>query len=293
MMRPRERHGLRLEKCSIAISIPHRIRWLRDLHENNIGMVDFLEPAAELEVACEFILEITERNPFDFVIHPEAAEYPFSYDHDLHAELAPLSRNLYLRDVENVRKWLDPFWHPGKRVGTLELLQAMNTHIYTTFRYRRREERGVQSPAETLESNSGSCRDFAALFMEACRFLGLASRFVSGYMYSPEITGRMSMHGWAEVYLPGAGWIGFDPSWGLLAAANYIPAAVARNSEHVPPISGTYIGTSRTYLKSQVDLYVTQLEHSSPAAIVMAAEEPTVMLQTQSNRIFTQEQGQT
>jgi hypothetical protein len=266
MMRPRESHGVRLEKCSFNISPDYRIRWLRDLHENNIGIVEFTDSASDLMIEGEFFLEIIERNPFDFIIAPDAAEYPFSYDHELFTELVPLSRNIYVRDVDRIRDWLNPFWHPGKRVGTLELLQELNTNIYRTFRYRRREEKGVQSPAETLENNSGSCRDFATLFMEACRFLGLAARFVSGYMYSSEITGRMSMHGWVEAYLPGAGWIGFDPSWGILAASHYIPAAVARHSEHAPPISGTYIGTRRAFLKSQVDLYVKPLEDGRPAA---------------------------
>jgi hypothetical protein len=266
MMRPRESHGVRLEKCFFNISPNYRIRWLRDLHENNIAIVEFTDSASELMIEGEFFLEITERNPFDFIIAPEAVEYPFSYDHELFTELVPLSRNIYVRDVDRIRDWLHPFWHPGKRVGTLELLQELNTNIYRTFRYRRREEKGVQSPAETLENNSGSCRDFATLFMEACRFLGLAARFVSGYMYSSEITGRMSMHGWVEVYLPGAGWIGFDPSWGILAASHYIPAAVSRHSEHAPPISGTYIGTRRTFLKSQVDLYVKPVEENRPAA---------------------------
>jgi hypothetical protein len=266
MMRPRESHGVRLEKCSFNISPNYRIRWIRDLHENNVAIVEFTDSASELMIEGEFFLEVVERNPFDFIIAPEAAEYPFSYDHELFTELVPLSRNIYVRDVDRIRDWLHPFWHPGKRLGTLELLQELNTNIYRTFRYRRREEKGVQSPAETLENNSGSCRDFATLFMEACRFLGLAARFVSGYMYSSEITGRMSMHGWVEVYLPGAGWIGFDPSWGILAASHYIPAAVSRHSEHAPPISGTYIGTRRAFLKSQVDLYVKPAEESRPAA---------------------------
>jgi transglutaminase-like putative cysteine protease len=120
----------------------------------------------------------------------------------------------------------------------------------------------VQSPAETLEKNSGSCRDFATLFMEICRSLGLAARFVSGYMYSSEITGRMSMHGWAEIYLPGAGWIGFDPSWGILADSFYFPVAVTRHSENAPPISGTYVGTQRAFLRTQVDLYVRRLNNN-------------------------------
>ena len=260
MMRPRESHGLNLEKCSFDISIPHQLRWIRGLHENNIGLVDFPEEAAELVIAGDFILRVSEENPFNFIIVPEAAEYPFSYDHELCADLRPLTRSVYLRDIEALREWLHPFWHPGKRVGTLELLQELTLHIYRTFRYERRMEKGVQSPAETLEKNGGSCRDFATLFVEACRFLGLAGRFVSGYMYSSDITGRMSMHGWAEIYLPGAGWVGFDPSWGILAAAQYIPVAVSRHSEHAPPISGSYMGTPHAFIKSQVDLYVTKLD---------------------------------
>ena len=260
MMRPREGHGVRLEKSSFNISVPNRLRWIRDLHENNICLVDFTESAAEMVVDCEFHLDICEENPFAFEIVPEAAEFPFVYDHDLHLELMPLSRNIYVRDVDRIRQWLEPFWHPGKVVGTLELLQQLNTTIYTTLSYRRRMEKGVQSPAETLEKNGGSCRDFATLFMEVCRLLGLAARFVSGYMHSPEITGRMSMHGWAEVYLPGAGWIGFDPSWGLLASSSYFPVAVTRHSEHAPPISGTYVGTPRAFLKTHVVLYVNRLE---------------------------------
>lgn len=256
MLRPREGHGLHMEKCSIEVSPRHRMRWMRDLYENNVGFIEFDEPASELVVACEFIVRTCDYNPFNFVILPEALEYPFNYEHNLQKELTPLIQNLYFRDEARLRGWLEQFWHPGKRIDTLDLLQQINGNIYRTFKYRRREERGVQSPAETLENNSGSCRDFAALFIEACRCLGIAARFVSGYMYSAEITGRMSMHAWAEVYLPGAGWIGFDPSWGILASSQYIPVAVSRHPENATPISGTYIGTSRIFLKCVVDLYV-------------------------------------
>ena len=273
MMRPREGHGVRLEGCSFDISLPHRLRWVRDLHENNIGLIDFTELASEMVIEGNFTLDISERNPFDFILLPDAAEYPFSYDHELLLELLPLSQSIYIRDVDRIRDWLAPFWHPGKKVETLSLLQQLNLHIYRTFRYQRREQRGVLSPAETLENNGGSCRDFATLFMEICRFMGLASRFVSGYMYSSEIAGRMSMHGWAEVYLPGAGWIGFDPSWGLLAASNYFPVAVSRHSEHVPPISGTYFGTSRAFLNSQIDLYVTRTDVVLQPCLISEATE--------------------
>jgi transglutaminase-like putative cysteine protease len=258
MMRPREGHGLHLEKCSIKVSVPHQIRWKRDQQENNVGLIDFTSDAQELVIEGEFVVRVCEENPFNFIIAPEASEYPFSYEHDLGEELLPLSRNLYVRDVDQIADSLQPLWHPGKIVGTLELLQQLNLHLYRTISYQRRMDKGVQSPAETLELSSGSCRDFATLFIETCRYLGIAARFVSGYMYSPNITGRMSMHGWAEVFLPGAGWIGFDPSWGILAASQYIPVAVSRHPEHVPPISGTYMGTPKAFITSEVDLYVRQ-----------------------------------
>lgn len=258
MMRPRERQGMHLEESSIDISPVNRLRWIRDPYENNIGLVDFEEESTELLIDCKFVLRICEGNPFDFELAPEATEYPFFYEHELHSEILPLTRNIYIRDVEQLRRWLQGFWAPGRTVGTLQFLLDLNLHIYRNFQYQRRESRGVQTPAETLESKSGSCRDFATLFIETCRALGIAARFVSGYLYSHGISGRMSMHGWSEVYLPGAGWIGFDPSWGVMADAHYIPAAVSRHSEHAPPISGTYFGTSKEFLKSEVELYVTR-----------------------------------
>ena len=239
---------------------------MRDLYENNVGLLDLTESASELNIESECHLKILEENPFDFMIAKEATEYPFVYGHEIALELAALSVPDYPRDVERIRAWLHPLWHSGRRIGTLELLQGLNKVIYRDIRYQRRERRGVQTPAETLERASGSCRDFATLFMETCRFMGLAARFVSGYMYSSDITGRMSMHSWAEVYLPGAGWIGFDPSWGILAASQYIPVAVTRHPEHAPPISGTYFGYARDFLRTEVDLYVKKLDSDSSKA---------------------------
>jgi transglutaminase-like putative cysteine protease len=273
-----------MEACAFEISLPHRLRWVRDLHENHVGLIDFTELASGVVIEGNFSLDVCERNPFDFILLPEAAEYPFSYERDLWLELSPLCQNLYVRDTDRIRDWLAPFWSPGKKVETLELLQQLNLKIYRSFRYQRREQRGVLSPAETLENNGGSCRDFATLFMEVCRFLGLAARFVSGYMYSSEIQGRMSMHGWAEVYLPGAGWIGFDPSWGLLAASNYFPVAVSRHSEHAPPISGTYFGIARAFLRSDVDLFVKRIDEISPPGLDFDGK-PTVGIADDSARL--------
>lgn len=285
MFRPRENHGIRLERMELQVSPAHRLRWMRDLQENNIGLLDLTEPAAQLAIEWECYLDIAEDNPFDFIIDPAAAEYPFDYEHELSVEVGPVSHNIYPRDVERIREWLHPYWHPGRRLATLDLLQELNKTIYRTIEYQRRERKGVQSPAETLELKTGSCRDLATLFIEACRFLGLAARFVSGYMYSPEITGRMSMHGWAEVYLPGAGWIGFDPSWGILAAAQYVPVAVSRHSEHVPPISGTYFGFPRAFLRTEIDLYVKKIAEPVVADLPPESQPaPRIGQQTQSGR---------
>ena len=283
MMRPRESHSIKLQVGHFVISPAHHIRWMRDLYENNVAFVEFLEPAHELMIYGEYVLDIIEKNPLDLTIAPEAAEYPFSYDHDLLSASLPLSQIVFVRDLPVLQEWLNPYWRPGQRIGTLELLQDINASIFKTFAYIRREQKGVQSPAETLESRTGSCRDFATLFIEACRLLGLAARFVSGYLYSAQITGRMSMHAWAEIYLPEAGWIGFDPSWGTLTDSRYFPVAVNRNSEDCPPVSGTYIGTKREYLESEVDLFVSRLdsgESVAPAPIFKHVFEQTDLLPT-------------
>jgi transglutaminase-like putative cysteine protease len=260
MLRPRENFDIRLERFSLQISPAYRLRWIRDLYENNVGLLDFTAPGKELLIEMECHLDICEENPFNFLIAPDAAEYPFGYDHELLPQLQGLIDPLYSRDLATINKWLKPLWHPGTRLPTLELLLEINKAIYRDIRYQRRERKGVQSPAETLELKSGSCRDFAALFMETCRSLGLAARFVSGYMYAAQIAGRMSMHGWAEIYLPGAGWIGFDPSWGILAASQYFPVAVTRNPKQAPPISGTFFGFQRDFQGTAVDLYVERLD---------------------------------
>ncbi len=158
------------------------------------------------------------------------------------ADLAPFREAVYPADREAVQRWLGRLdLQPSMQ--TFTLLDRMNREISGRFLYQMREEPGVQPPAQTLAHNSGSCRDFAALFMEACRHLGLASRFVSGYLYTPDIVaGNASTHAWAEVYLPGPGWKGFDPTSGEVTGDRHIAVAVARHPEAVPPVAGSYIG---------------------------------------------------
>ena len=137
----------------------------------------------------------------------------------------------------------------------------LNRHIREKFTYRRRDERGVQRPAETLDKNSGSCRDFATLFIEACRSWGLAARFVSGYMLCEAAeAGGATTHAWAEVYLPGAGWKGFDPTSGILAGSKHVAVAVSRHPEAAAPIAGSFTGVPTAFRCIEVDVKLEQLD---------------------------------
>jgi len=137
------------------------------------------------------------------------------------------------------------FWQSGQVVETYLLLEWINKAIATGFIYQQREEPGVQAPATTLTSRAGSCRDFATLFIEACRYLGLAARFVSGYLCSPTLPqDQGSTHAWSEVYLPGAGWKGFDSTSGQVVGNHHIAVAVSRHPESVPPVSGSFQATT-------------------------------------------------
>ena len=188
------------------------------------------------------VIQHYEDNPFDFLVDDYAVNHPFDYAEEDRVELAPFLQSVYSADQEAVQYWLDGLGLQ-RPIQTFTLLDRMNHEIAARFVYQMREEPGVQPPARTLALNGGSCRDFAVLFMEACRHLGLASRFVSGYLYAPALeAGNASTHAWAEVYLPGAGWKGFDPTSGEVTGSRHIAAAVARHPEAVPPVAGSYLG---------------------------------------------------
>ena len=275
LLRPRQYHDLHVQKFSLNISPKHTLQWRRDLQENNIGILELTQPSTELLIDMECFVEVAKDNPFNFILVPEASEFPFRYDQEVSLELHGLTRPIYSGDIERLREWLLPLWRPGKHCETISLLQDINKAIYREIKYQRRESKGVQTPAQTLERKKGACRDFATLFMEVCRLLGLAARFVSGYMYSEDIDGRMSMHGWAEVYLPGAGWVGFDPSWGILTTSYYIPVAVSRHPEHVPPICGSYFGFSTDFIRTDIDLFVECVGEKSSKGEMVSKEPGT------------------
>jgi transglutaminase-like putative cysteine protease len=244
LLRPRENYGLRIVSAALEIEPSASIRWHRDALDNSVAIASFAVESSQLRVASSVIVEHSPESPLDFVIEDHAVMFPFGYVAAEAAMLAPFRAATWPEDHDVLESWLTMLGRT-EAVETFVLLDRMNRTINEGFRYEAREDFGVQSPAQTLQRRAGSCRDFATLFMEACRQLGLASRFVSGYLFAPlnpAFSG--TSHAWAEVYLPGAGWRGFDPITGRLVGPDHIAVAMAHHPEHVAPISGSYVGNA-------------------------------------------------
>ncbi|WP_371193286.1 transglutaminase domain-containing protein [Glaciecola sp. SC05] len=251
MLRPVESHGLQIRSEKIEISPAHKLSWEHDVFNNSVTQVNFTEKTDELIISSEYIVEQFTLNPFDFSLEAYTNILPFDYRGDITTDLAPFLIKQYPEQHKAIEKWLGPFLDAQSTAKTLPFLLALNEYIAANFGYGRREEAGVQSPAETLSLGTGCCRDFALLFMEAARHMGLAARFVSGYLCSSEQedteVAANATHAWAEVYLPGAGWKGFDPTCGILAAGLHVRVATTRNPNQATPIRGSYLGDASLF----------------------------------------------
>lgn len=258
-LRPREGHELHIESSTLTITPAATLRWHRDVEDNSVAIATFESPASQLLIESEIIIHQFNLAPLDFLVSSHATEYPFSYLLEDEIVLAPYMMDIGLQPPDGaLTAWVAKWWQPGQRIQTYTLLERLATSIQQTFTYKLREEPGVQSPAETLALGTGSCRDFAYLFMESARHLGLASRFVSGYLHTqPAATDLGATHAWAEVFLPGAGWKGFDPTLGEIVGTKHIAVAVARLPQLVPPIAGAFIGPPGA--KLEVGVWVTEL----------------------------------
>jgi uncharacterized protein (DUF2126 family)/transglutaminase-like putative cysteine protease len=224
----------------------HFVNWQQDPQGNWLARFVFPEPAHELKIEVDFTAQMTVINPFDFFVDPAAEVFPFSYSDDLKTELAP-----YLATTEPGPRFADYLAGiPREAPNTVNFLVDLNAKLAQKIRYIIRMEPGIQTPEQTLESCAGSCRDSAWLLIQTFRHLGLAARFVSGYLIQlrPDITSLdgpkgaesdfTDLHAWAEVYLPGAGWIGFDVTSGLLTGEGHIPVAATPHYRTAAPISG-------------------------------------------------------
>ncbi|MDH4041533.1 MAG: transglutaminase family protein [Gammaproteobacteria bacterium] len=247
-LRPREDHELRIESLGLKISPEADVLWHRDVEGNSVAMASFTQPTRQLAIESELVIQQYLEDPLDFLVADYAVAYPFSYQQD---DLVLLSPYLAMADGEaaELKRWIGSIWRQGESIQTYSLLQRLTAAIYRNMTYRVREEPGVQTASTTLARGTGSCRDFAQLLMTAARQLGLAARFVTGYLHAPLSAAAGATHAWAEIYLPGAGWKGFDPTTGAIVGADHIPVAVARLAESVPPVAGSFRGVASAQLE--------------------------------------------
>ena len=263
MLRPVESHEVQIRSERLDIHPAHLLRWKHDVFDNSIALVDFTEKAKELRISSHYTVEQFNLNPFDFILESYSSELPFDYQSDEARDLAPFLKQ-FPQDTPAIQEWLRPFLDSKGRAQTLEFLIGLNQSVPAQFEYARREEPGVQTPDETLKSRSGSCRDFGLLFMEAARYMGLAARYVSGYVCSVadgkvEVASEAT-HAWTEIYLPGGGWKGFDPTCGILAAGQHVRVAVAREPSQATPICGNYLGDASFFRGMEVTVKAHALQ---------------------------------
>jgi transglutaminase-like putative cysteine protease len=268
LLRPIETHLLAVESFVVETRPATRSRrWVRDVFNNIVLAISFGEEESNvLEFDCRIALTSQEKNPFNFILEDHAVRYPFAYHGAERSVLAPYVV-VSIPGSAGVPNWL---WGLAPElVGggeTVSLLCEINRRVGQAIAYQRRDEEGVQTPEETIRLGRGSCRDMALLFIAICRSYGLAARFVSGYFYDPPAvpggtgTNRAegSMHAWAEVYLPGAGWKGFDPTNGVLADYRFIPTAVGLEPADVSPMQGHFIGPAGGSSELEVDLEIAR-----------------------------------
>jgi transglutaminase-like putative cysteine protease len=264
LLRPREGHDLRIASSKLDIKPQATLTWRRDLYDNVVGVAAFnKEPADQLSIVSRVVVELYETMPLNFIVEEHALHFPLSYTPQEQIALRPYLEPVYT-DHPRLAVWLEDYRDAPDGSETFSVLDRMNRRIHTDLSYATREEAGVLPPAETLQRGKGSCRDMAALLLESCRQLGIAARFVSGYVHGPASeAGGAASHAWVEVYLPGAGWKGFDPTNASVVGPDHIPVAVHRHPEAIPPVAGSFTGPPNLLPALTVDVRITRLPGSA------------------------------
>lgn len=261
LIRPRSGHDVRIEASTLHIDPQPAIVWKRDLYGNSIAHLDFQDAnVLSLNIASELTVQQFDFEDTHLEISDVAQNWPFVYSIKERLDLVPFQTPSFFRDQDAVEAWLAGIQCEQSEWQTADLLARLCRETAEQFNYAMREEAGVQTPSDTLFKRGGSCRDYATLFIEACRFLGMAARFVSGYLYEPSTPeGHGATHAWSEVYLPGLGWRGFDNTSGRLTGPHHIATAIARHPEMIPPVAGTFVGPAGIFPTMTVNVRVNEL----------------------------------
>jgi transglutaminase-like putative cysteine protease len=258
MLRPRGAWDVQVLEHVLRCSPPAEVAWAQDVFGNPVATARFSEQASELAITSELLVDAAVDLWPVFQIPPKAQTYPFEYSADELIDLGALRARP--ENGPTVRLWAQGFIR-SRPTDTLALLKDLNAGVLANVTYRPRDEEGVQTGAETLQIASGSCRDLAALFIEAARHLGFGARAASGYIFDPETPSLQTdtTHAWAEVYIPETGWIAFDPTHGRVGAGGLVTVAVGRCNAQIMPVVGSYAGAPDDLVAMDVDVEVLAL----------------------------------
>lgn len=267
MIRPRDAHDMRILDSSLRVTPQADARWAFDTFGNSVAHLTFEGESDELVIESELKLSRHVLAEPVGTLALAADSYPFAYDADDGVDLAPYLALQHEEDRQAIDRWIATVL-PELPGNAMEVLDLLGRGVHETLTYRRREEYGVQTARETLEAGGGTCRDYAFLFMEAARTLGFAARFVTGYLYSPglddgegdALAGAGATHAWADIFIPGAGWVEFDPTNQIVASHSLIRVANTRTPAQAAPVRGSYVDNGAVMIGMDVEVAVSRLE---------------------------------
>jgi transglutaminase-like putative cysteine protease len=271
MLRPRDGHDLRVLSGDLRIvPEPASLRWIHDVFGNSVAIATFDARAKTLSFTSTATVEHNPAEAFALTAEDPAYFYPFLYDDEELSDLVQFIRPQYGDPDGELSGWARGFLDPQGATPTFNILSGMTHGIREAFTYRKRHEHGTQHPLDTLQTRSGTCRDYALFMIEALRRLGIAARFVSGYLFIPGdrahgYVGGGSTHAWVQVYLPSAGWIEFDPTNGIIGTKDLVRVAVARDPRQAIPLHGTYMGPADAFVGMNVSINVVSASEEAGA----------------------------
>ncbi|MCC5987038.1 MAG: transglutaminase family protein [Pararhodobacter sp.] len=271
MLRPRETRELRLLSFDLIIRPEATVTWAHDVAGNTIATASFASLTDILTVESKMKVDLNAQAWPVFDIAAFAQRYPFRYSNEDWIDLGALARPQYADMAGRLSDWVEGFVMQ-RPTDTLSLLKDVSNGVSSRISYQSREVEGTQGPLETLDRGWGSCRDIAVLFAEAARTLGFGARIVSGYLFDTSrkligSAGSGSTHAWVEVFVPGAGWISFDPTNRSMGSANLIPVAAARHITQVAPVTGSFHGGSGDLAGMAVQVTVDPFCRALPSPV--------------------------
>jgi transglutaminase-like putative cysteine protease len=253
------------------------LRWIHDVFGNSVAIATFDERADTLTFTATSTVEHNPAEDFALTADDHAFFYPFFYNDEEYPDLVQYVTPQYGDPQGELSAWARQFLDAEAPTPTFKILSGMTHGIRKAFTYRKRHAHGTQHPLDTLQLKSGTCRDYAMFMIEALRRLGIAARFVSGYLFVPGdsahgYVGGGSTHAWVQVYLPNAGWIEFDPTNGIVGNRDLVRVAVARDPRQAIPLHGTYLGSADAFLGMEININVVSVSDDSPALAEVSRE---------------------